>query len=100
MTLKEKFAEKMLTEKLDFLPFNESYELFKSDEKVTSKLYWIYNGEELEKNLDNWNTLDEVIEDMREVFWKEEFVIWTWYNDFQEFTVKVCPAPTYIDLIK
>jgi len=32
--LREKFAKKMLDEKLDFLPFKESYILYNSNEKI------------------------------------------------------------------
>ena len=38
--------------------------------------------------------------EMIEVFWNEEFIVWKGYDEFEEFTTEVCPAPTYIDLIK
>lgn len=100
--LKEKFAKKMLDEKLDFLPFEESYQLFNSNEKIEkTRFSYVYNNEELwDIDLNNWNTIEEVKEEMIEVFGYEDFVIWKWYDEFDEFTTEVCPAPTYIDLIK
>jgi hypothetical protein len=100
--LREMFAKKMLDEKLDFLWFEDSYKLFLSDEKVeNTKFSWVYNSEELwDICLRYWNTLDEVKKEMIEVHWYEEFVVWNWYDEFKEFTVKVCPAVTYTDLIK
>jgi len=100
--LKEKFAKMMLDEKLDFLPLKESYELYLSPEKIEkTRFSWIYNNEELgDICLNNWSSLVEVKDEMINVFWREDFVIWNGRDEFEEFTVDVCPAPTYIDLIK
>lgn len=92
----------MLDEKLDFLPLDESYNLFNSNERIEgTRFSWVYNNEELwECDLYyQWVTLDDVKKEMLEVFWKEDFIIWKWEDEFAEFTTEVYPAPTYIDLI-
>ena len=40
MNLKEKFAQKMLEEKLDFLPLMDALELYKSGVKLETKFWW------------------------------------------------------------
>jgi len=104
MNLKENFAKKMLEEKLDFLPLKESLELYNSWIKLETKFYWIYDSEELsgdDWDLEfRWDNLDEIKQEMMKVFWEETFVVWNKYNEFAEFTAEICPAPTYMDLIK
>jgi len=100
MTLKEKFAQKMLEEKLDFLPLEESIELYKSGVKVKTKFWWVMNVEEIE----NGHDLDteDLLREYNEVFGLDNDYALTIGDEekFDEFTLELCPAPTYIDLIK
>jgi len=102
--LKENFANKMLKEKLDFLPLEESLELYNNWIKLETKFWWVYDNEELSwDNWDlefRWDNLDEIKQEMMKVHNKETFVVWKSYDEFNEFTTDICPAPTYIDLIK
>ena len=101
MSLKEKFAQKMLDEKLDFLPVKESIELFDSGVKLDTRFWWVMAGEEIE------NAQDLATEDLflayDEIYGldNEDYLrVGKEYDEFDEFTVDICPAPTYIDLIK
>jgi hypothetical protein len=70
--LKQKFAQKMLDEKLDFLPLEESLQLVECDINLDTRFHYVCSIEEIGDD----------------------------YNHFEEFTHGICPAPTYIDLIK
>lgn len=104
MSLRKKFAEKMLNEKLDFLPLKESYELFKSDEKVEqTTMYWMYNDEEIyfEEDEDYYD-MKKVKKAMKEIEMTPDgmFFIWNFDSADEDYNVEFCPCPTYIDLIK
>lgn len=102
MSLKEKFAQKMLDEKLDFLPLLESVELAESGVVLETKFHWVVNSEELKDNGEDM-TIKEVLKEYDDIYGSEN----TWDlkigesgEQFDEFTLTLCPAPTYIDLIK
>lgn len=102
MTLKEKFAQKMLDEKLDFLPLLESIELYESGVAYESRFHWVMNSEELENN-GYKRTPAQLLEEYDEIYGlgnTSELKIGKSEGEFDEFTLVVCPAPTYIDLIK
>lgn len=48
--LKQKFAQKMLHEKLDFLPLEESLQLVECDINLDTRFSWVCRTEELEDN--------------------------------------------------
>lgn len=104
MSLKEKFAQKMLEEKLDFLPLKESLELSNSGINLETRFNWVIDTEELgtdEKETSEM-TKEELLESYNEVFGRDNscgLKIGD-YDTFSEFTLELCPAPTYIDLIK
>lgn len=104
MELKQRLAQKMLDNKLDFLWLDDSLELNQWEWAVITKFSWVYNDEELDW-LD-WvlefteNSLLKVKKEMQKIYGEETFIIGKWYDEFEEFTTKVCPSPTYIDLIK
>lgn len=102
MDLKEKLAQKMLEEKLDFLPLVESIGLYEAGFHIKTKFSWVVNSEELEDNGEG-KEITEVLEEYDEIYGLEN----TWNlkvgkpdDEFDEFTLSLCPAPTYIDLIK
>lgn len=102
MDLKEKFAQKMLEEKLDFLPLNESIELHEAGTILKTKFSWVINSEELEDNGDG-KTTSELLKEYDEIYGLEndwELRVGKSDDEFDEFTLELCPAPTYIDLIK
>jgi len=104
MEIKEKYAEKMLEEKLDFLPLKEALELYESGAKLETRFWWVINREELgtdEKEVDEMST-EELLESYEEVFGDDDYglKIGDRHEQFDEFTFELCPAPTYIDLIK
>lgn len=101
MDLKEKFAQKMLEEKLDFLPLKESMELADSY-NVETKFSWVARSEELEDNGSSM-TMEEIIKEIETTYGLDceyALTIGKTYDEFEEFTIPLCPAPTYIDLIK
>lgn len=102
MNLKEKFAQKMLEEKLDFLPLMDSIELQNSGIYLETKFYWVMDSEELEDNGEG-KTIEELLKEYDEIYGLEN----TWNlkigesgEAFSEFTFTLCAAPTYIYLIK
>lgn len=101
MSLKKKFAQKMLDEKLDFLPLKESIELKESGITLETKFNWIVRSEELEDNGQDM-TIEEILKEVEEIYGLENDYALTVGDSekFDEFTLELCPAPTYIDLIK
>jgi hypothetical protein len=96
--LKEKFAQKMLDEKLDFLPIEESLQLLESGVELETHFKYVICREEIDEDkLENgeprtWLNAYLKIYDSVEI--GDE------YDYYNEFTLGICPAPTYIDLIK
>lgn len=102
MNLKEKFAQKMLEEKLDFLPLKESLELYDSGVKLKTMFSWVMRSEELENNGFDMST-EELLNACEELYGLDNdytLKIGDRYDEFDEFTLELCPVPTYIDLIK
>lgn len=102
MELKEKFAQKMLDEKLDFLPLNESLQLFDSGVELKTRFWWVCRNEELEDN-GNDMTTEEIFSSLKEIYGDIDdyhLTVGKSYDEFDEFTLGLAPAPTYIDLIK
>lgn len=106
MTLKEKFAQKMLDEKLDFLPIEESLELLNSGEKVETRLNWIAYIEEVADGYDC--DIEDMFKELEEAYgiYDDSGKISKYTkcfslkeNDDDSFDREICPAPTYIDLI-
>lgn len=101
MSLKEKFAQKMLDEKLDFLPLKESLELFDSGVKLDTYFWWVMAGEEIENAQDlDTEDLFQAYDELYGLDNSDYLRVGKEYDEFDEFTVDLCPAPTYIDLIK
>lgn len=89
----------MLDEKLDFLPLEESLQLVEAGVKIETKFSWVCSVEEICE--DEFETPREIAEAAIDFYgenWGVE--IGNGYNHHQEFTYEICPAPTYIDLIK
>jgi hypothetical protein len=102
MDLKQKFAQKMLEEKLDFLPLKESVELYNSGIKLETRFWWVCRSEELDNNGDDM-TIVEILDSLEELYGEPDdyhLTIGKEYEEFDEFTLNLCPAVTYIDLIK
>lgn len=102
MKLKEKFAQKMFDEKLDFLPLADSVELFDSGIELETQFWWVMCSEELTDN-GNGLTTEELFFEYDELYGidnKDYLRVGKEYDEFDEFTLALCPAPTYIDLIK
>ena len=101
--LKQKFAQKMLDEKLDFLPLEESLQLVECDINLDTRFYWVINIEELgtdEKESSEMIT-EELLKSYEEVFGDSDWGLKVGNSEeFSEFTLELAPAPTYIDLIK
>ncbi len=97
MELKEKFAQKMLDEKLDFLPLEESLQLKEAGIVIGTKFSWVCNVEELDEYLKSDR---EFADAAIEFYGHDGCVVGNGYDHFEEFTHDICPAPTYIDLIK
>ena len=105
--LKEKFAQKMLDEKLNHLPIEDAYVLYKRGIVVPSEEYyvisveefneWNYKGERtdfyIEECLNEYSSLNEALEN-------ELIEIGDDYDHFDEFTFGLFPAPTYMEMIK
>ena len=102
--LKQKFAQKMLDEKLDFLPLEESIQLVDCDINLDTRFSWVINVEELGTSEKEYYemTTEELLENYREVFGDSDYGLKVGDSDqeFSEFTMGLAPAPTYIDLIK
>jgi len=100
--MKQRLAQKMLDEKLDFLPLKESLELLNSGVKLNTQLSWVVCTEELGDNGYDM-TPEQIIEEHGKIYGKDDkknLTVGNSYNEFDEFTLELCPAPTYIDLIK
>lgn len=111
MELRKKFAEKCLNENLNHLPFKESLELNNSNEKfvkgetrewycINREMYddndeYILSDEEfyLQKLLEEFSDYETALNDGAIEIGNE-------YDHFDEFTLGICPAPTYIELNK
>lgn len=102
MELKEKLAQKMLEEKLDFLPLKYALELYDSGVQIETRFSWVCRSEELEDNGDDMTT-EEIFNSLEEIYGEPDdyhLTIGVLNETFDEFTLELCPAPTYIDLIK
>lgn len=106
MTLKEQYAEKMLKEKLDFLPLEESLKLLESGLKLETTMNYIAFTEEVEDGYhceleDLFKELDEVygIYDSERRFIIDGYTLKLGENE-DSFERILAPAPTYIDLIR
>jgi hypothetical protein len=97
MDLKQKFAQKMLDEKLDFLPLEESLQLKEAGVQLKTKFSWVCNIEEIG---DEFETSREFADAAIDFYGEDEIEIGNGYDHYEEFTYEICPAPTYIDLIK
>lgn len=95
MDLKQKFAQKMLDEKLDFLPLEESLQLVEAGIVLETTFHHVCSVEEIG---DDYKTPREFAEAAIE-FNGRGVEIGDDYDHFDEFTHGICPAPTYIDLI-
>ena len=95
--LKQKFAQKMLDERLDFLPLEESLQLVECDINLDTRFHYVCSIEEIG---DEFETPREFAEAIDEFYGDDHVAIGDDYNHFEEFTYGICPAPTYIDLIK
>jgi hypothetical protein len=100
--LKQKFAQKMLDEKLDFLPLEESLQLVDADINLDTRFSWVCRTEELEDN-GEYMTTKELLSSLEEIYGEPDdyhLTIGKPYDEYDEFTLELAPAPTYIDLIK
>lgn len=99
MTTKEKFAQKMLDKKLDFLPLRYSLELQESGVEVKTKFMWVICVEEFPDH--DELTTEELLERYYESYGDDDCHLTIGeYDKFDEFTLELCPAPTYIDLLR
>ena len=100
--MKDTLAQKMLDEKLDFLPLKESLELLNSGVRLDTEFSWVVCTEELEDSGDDM-TVEQIIEEHKLIYGEDDknyLKVGKSYDEFDEFTLELCPAPTYIDLIK
>lgn len=95
--LKKRFAKKMLDEKLDFLPLEESLQLKEAGIELKTKFSWVCNVEEIG---DEFETDREFVNEALDFYGPNGCEIGNGYSHYEEFTHEICPAPTYIDLIK
>lgn len=101
--MKNKLAKKMLKEKLDFLPLKESIELLNSGEIIETQFHWVVDVADLDEDfIDNETDMFRIVEEAENIYGinSEYLRVGKGYNEFDEFTFKLAPAPTYIDLIK
>lgn len=100
--MKDLMAGKVLAEKLNHLPLGDSIMLMESGVDVETESFWVIHSEELEDN--GWGmTPAQLIEahaDLYGEYDKDYLKVGNGYDDFDEFTLKICPAPTYMELIK
>jgi hypothetical protein len=100
--LKQKFAQKMLDEKLDFLPLEESLQLLECDINLDTRFSWVCRTEELEDN-GEYMTTKQLLASLEDIYGEPQdyhLTIGKKYDEYDEFTLDLAPAPTYIDLIK
>tara|TARA_R110000782_G_scaffold260726_2_gene352055 strand:- start:1332 stop:1649 length:318 start_codon:yes stop_codon:yes gene_type:complete len=98
----EKLKQKMLNEKLDFLPLKESLELFDSGIELNTMFWWVMHNEELEDNGFD-KTAEELFAEYEELFGmnnRDYLRIGRQGEEFDEFTLDLCPAITLGDLLK
>jgi hypothetical protein len=98
----EKLKQKMLDEKLDFLPLKESLELFDSGIKIDTMFWWVMSNEEITGNGDDMTT-EELFAEYEELFGMNNgdyLRIGRQGEEFDEFTLDLCPAITLGDLLK
>jgi len=93
----EGMALKMLEQGLDFLPVEDSLSLKENGIDVKTRFHYVVNIEELDS--DEFESNIDAVESYRKIYGSEP-EIGNHYDHFSEFTYAVCPAPTYIDLIK
>lgn len=96
----------MLEKRLDFLPIEESIELFKQGINLTTTLDYVAYIEEVEDGYDC--EIDSLLEQLDEVVGiydkdgkidiDDHTISLKLYTD--DFERVICPAPTYIDLLK
>lgn len=95
------YAQKMLDKKLDFLPLIDSYELLQAGIKLETMFSWVMHSEELTDN-GYGKSLQELLLEYDEIYGEgnqDYLKVGKKYDEFDEFTLEICPAPTYIDLI-
>lgn len=100
--LKEQFLQKMIAEKLDFLPIEESIELHDSGLELKTRFSWVVRTEELEDNGYGMTT-EELFSNLQELYGEPDdyhLTIGNAYDHFDEFTLEICPAYTIGDLLK
>jgi hypothetical protein len=100
--MRKKFAKKMLEENLDFLPLEESIALFDSGVELNTRFWWVCRNEELDNNGEDMNT-EEIISSLEEIYGELDdyyITIGKQYDEFDEFTLPLAPAPTLADLTK
>ena len=100
--MKKELAQKMIDEGLAFLSLEDSLILLRSGVKLDTRFSWVAHSEELEDNGDDM-TPEQVIEEHANIYGvddKNYLKVGKAYNEFDEFTLELCPAPTYTDLIK
>lgn len=99
--MKEILAQKMLDDKLDFLSLEDSLALHNSVEVYESRFWWVARSEELENNGFDMSA-EEVIKECLEIYGDSDYgiTIGDRHEQFDEFTLELFPAPTYIDLIR
>lgn len=97
----QQFINEMLEKGLDFLPLEESIALFEHSIKIDTKFNWIVNSEELDDNGYNMPFAD-IIEAHHGIYGEndKDYLTIGDSDKFSEFTLVLCPAPTYMDLIK
>ena len=106
MNLKERFAQKMLDGKLNHLPVEDAYELYKQGIIIPSEEYYCISVEEFEEfNYKGDETEFYIKQILKEYDSLEDAVgslieIGDDYDHFDEFTYGLFPAPTYMELIK
>jgi len=95
----EKYLEQMFAGKLDFLPLEESLKLSESGIKLDTRFHWVVCTEELSEEE---MTFSDIIEECEDIYGKDSdyLKIGDAYKEFDEFTLSLCPAPTYMDLLK
>lgn len=98
----EILKNEMLEKGLDFLPFKESLELFDSGANVDTQFWWVMCNEELTDNGDGLTT-EELLAEYDEIYGLDNncyFRVGREDEEFNEFTLNLCPAPTIGDLIQ
>ena len=92
----------MLENRLDFLSLENSLKLYESGVELDTRFHWVVCTEELPDNGYGMSS-QEIISTHDEIYgegMRDYLKIGDGCNEFDEFTLSLCPAPTYIDLIK